>query len=76
MTPEMISAIGVIVLGVLSSFFGFYRYMIKTFLSELKPNGGSSLADKVDRLEKRIDDIYNILLSKEEKRARRKSKDS
>jgi hypothetical protein len=63
MTPEIISAIGVILISVLSSFLGVYRYMIKTFLSELKPNGGSSLADKVDRLESRIDDIYNILLS-------------
>ena len=30
-------------------------------LSELKPNGGSSMKDTVDRLEKRVDEIYKLL---------------
>ena len=30
-------------------------------LSELKPNGGSSMKDTVNRLEKRVDEIYKIL---------------
>lgn len=37
------------------------KVMIKDYLSELKPNGGSSMKDSVDRLEKRIDEIYKIL---------------
>ena len=36
------------------------RYMIKT-LSELRPNGGSSIKDQVNRLEQRVDDIYHLL---------------
>jgi hypothetical protein len=60
MTPEVISAIGVIVLGITGGFFGMIKYMIKA-LSELKPNGGSSIKDQVNRLEKRIDDIYQML---------------
>lgn len=63
----MISAIGVIILGITGGFFGMMRYMIKT-LAELKPNSGSSIKDKVEvnserlfRVEKRVDDIYEIL---------------
>ncbi len=60
MTEEVITAIGVIILGVTGGFFGMMRYMIKT-LSELRPNGGSSIKDQVNRLEKRVDDIYHLL---------------
>ena len=70
MTPEIISAIGVIVLGVTGGFFGMMRYMIKT-LSEIKPNSGSSIKDKVDintrrleKIEERVDNIYEILAKK------------
>jgi hypothetical protein len=59
-TPEVISAIGVIILGITGGFFGMIKYMIKA-LSELKPNGGSSIKDQVNRLEKRVDDIYHLL---------------
>jgi hypothetical protein len=59
-TPEVISAIGVIILGITGGFFGMIKYMIKA-LSELKPNGGSSIKDQVNRLEKRVDDIYQLL---------------
>lgn len=47
------------------------KNMIKEYLSELKPNGGSSLKDKVntindriERLENRVDSIYSILITK------------
>jgi hypothetical protein len=35
--------------------------MISKFLSELRPNSGSSMKDQITRLEERIDDIYAIL---------------
>ena len=38
------------VTAVLTGFGIFTRWIVKSFLSELKPNGGSSLADKI-RLE-------------------------
>lgn len=60
MTEEVITGIGVIILGVTGGFFGMMRYMIKT-LAELRPNGGSSIKDQVNRLEKRVDDIYQLL---------------
>ena len=39
------------------------RWVIKTYLAELRPNGGSSIKDQINRLEKRVDDLF-ILISK------------
>ncbi len=67
MQTEIISAIGVIILGIAGGFFGMMRYLIKT-LAELKPNSGTSIKDKVEvnserlfRVEQRVDAIYEIL---------------
>lgn len=45
------------------------RHLVKYYLAELKPNGGSSMKDKiadidskVDKLEARIDEIYTFLI--------------
>lgn len=59
--PEIIAAIGSAIVLVLGSIFAFSKWMITKFLSELRPNSGSSLKDQVTRLEKRVDDIYTIL---------------
>lgn len=71
MTPEVISAIAGGIVLILGAFFGFTKWMITKFLSELKPNGGSSMRDQVntntvrlERVETRVDDIYNILARK------------
>jgi hypothetical protein len=61
MTPELIGALAAAVVTILGAFFGFSKWVITTFLHELKPNGGSSMKDQVDRLEKRVDDIYQLL---------------
>ena len=51
--------VGVVtVLGALAS---YTQFMIKHYLSELKPNGGSSLKDQVNRLETRVDTIIELL---------------
>lgn len=71
MTPELVAAFGTIIITVFTGFFGLIRYMIKV-LSELKPNGGTSLKDQVNRLEQRVDDIYNVLLQIETKGKRKK----
>ena len=39
------------------------RFLIKSYLNELKPNGGSSIKDQINRLESRVDDLF-ILISK------------
>ena len=40
------------------------KWLVKHYLAELKPNSGSSLRDSVNRLEKRVDEIFTILLEK------------
>jgi len=47
------------------------RFLTKHYLSELKPNGGSSLRDEqtrqgdtIKRLEARVDSIYELLLER------------
>ena len=49
---------------------GLIRHMVKYYLSELRPdgNGGHNLAGRVDRIEKQVDKIYELLL--EERLAR------
>jgi hypothetical protein len=43
---------------------GLIRHLVKYYLSELRPdgNGGHNLAGRVDRIEKRVDKIYEMLL--------------
>ena len=47
------------------------RHLVKGYLAELKPNGGSSLRDEqnrqgdtIKRLESRVDEIYRLLLNR------------
>ena len=47
----------------LTSILVCLRWVIKSYLAELKPNGGSSIKDQINRLEKRVDDLF-ILINK------------
>jgi hypothetical protein len=40
------------------------QFLVKHYLQELKPNSGSSMKDAVNRLETRVDKIYEILCDK------------
>jgi hypothetical protein len=42
------------------------RWLVKHYLSELKPdgNGGHNLEGRVARIEEKIDTLYQILISK------------
>ncbi len=40
-----------------------HKAAIKSYLSELKPNSGSSMKDQISRLEQRVDDLF-VLISK------------
>jgi len=56
------TGIAIAVITIVASFAGAVRWLVKHYLEELKPNGGSSVKDQVNRLEARVDQIY-ILLS-------------
>ena len=49
------------VISILGSFVFAVRWLVKHFLSELKPNGGSSLKDSVSRLEVQMDLVIGML---------------
>ena len=64
MKPESWVAIASGVCAVSGSLFMGLRWVIKSYLAELKPNGGSSLKDQMNRLEQRVDDLYLLLVKK------------
>ena len=56
--------VAVAVIAIFSAFAGGIRWMVKHYLNELKPNGGSSMKDSLARMEKRIDDLYALIAGK------------
>lgn len=64
MQPNEWAATVVALLTIIAGFFGLIRWLVKSYLSELKPNGGSSLSDRVHRLEGKVDQIYYLLIMK------------
>jgi hypothetical protein len=49
-------------LGIIGGAIGLVRWLVKHYLAELKPNGGGSVKDQVNRLETRVDEIYSLLI--------------
>lgn len=64
MTPSDWAALAVSIFTIIAGFTAAVRWLVKHYLSELRPNSGSSLRDSVDRLEERVDRIYEMLLNK------------
>lgn len=60
------AAVAVGIVTVLGGVAAFLQFLVKHYLSELKPNSGSSLKDQVNRLETRLDKVYELLISKGE----------
>jgi hypothetical protein len=48
-------------IAIITAFVGAVGWLVKHYLSELKPNGGGSVKDQVNRLETRVDEIYKIV---------------
>ena len=63
MTPNEWVGLSVGVCAIASTLLLALRWVIKSYLQELKPNGGSSMKDQLNRLEARVDDLF-ILISK------------
>ena len=49
------------ILGIASTLFMGLRWIVKSFLMELKPNGGSSMKDKVNALEHKVDLLTELV---------------
>jgi hypothetical protein len=61
MTPNELVAFGVGVCSIAGALLLALRWVIKSFLSELKPNSGSSIKDQITRLEQRVDDLFTLI---------------
>ncbi len=62
MTVEDWALLILTTLFILAFVAGGIRWLVKHYLNELKPNSGSSLKDSVDRLEKKTDQLFDLLL--------------
>jgi hypothetical protein len=59
------AALFVSVLTIVGAFAATIRFLVKHYLYELKPNSGSSINDRVRKLEGKVDQIYYMLISKD-----------
>jgi hypothetical protein len=66
MTPSDWAAFAVAITTLIGSLAISIRWLVKHYLSELRPNSGSSLRDSVDILEARVDRIYEILCDRQQ----------
>ena len=66
MTANDQMALVVSIVTIIGSFIASVRWLVKHYLSELKPdgNGGHNLEGRVARIEEKIDTLYQILISK------------
>jgi len=64
MTPSNWAGLIVSIIAIVSAFAGSVRWLVKHYLNELKPNGGSSLKDAVNRLEAQMELILELVKSK------------
>ena len=64
MQAQDYATIAVAVCTIIGGFVGAVRWMVKHYLNELKPNGGSSVKDSVARLERQVEEIYRILITR------------
>ena len=68
MTPTDWLQLALGAIALIGSATALVRWLVIHYLAELKPNGGSSVKDQVSRLEKRVDEIYSLLLSNNTRR--------
>jgi hypothetical protein len=64
MQAQDYATVAVAVMTIIGGFGAAVKWLVKHYLIELKPNGGSSLKDSVKRLEERIDDLYKLIAEK------------
>jgi hypothetical protein len=62
MSPADWAAVAVAVTTIVASFAGSVRWLVKHYLNELKPNGGSSVKDQINRLEKELSILKDLVV--------------
>ena len=51
------TAVGGLVIAVLTAIYSSMRFMVKSIMRELSPNGGASIKDQVSRIEERLNQL-------------------
>ena len=62
MSPQDWLGLILTALSIVALVAGGVKWLVKHYLSELRPNGGSSVKDQVNRLEVKVDKLYDILI--------------
>lgn len=62
MNPQNWAGLIVSIIAIVSAFAASVRWLVKHFLYELKPNGGSSLKDSVSRLEQKVELLHELVI--------------
>ena len=64
MSPTDWAGLIVSIIAIATAFLTMVRWLVKHYLNELKPNGGSSMKDSINRLERQVEQIMTILMEK------------
>jgi hypothetical protein len=62
MTATNWATISVSAIAIITAFAGVVRWLVKHYLYELRPNGGSSLKDSVSRLEEKVTILHELVI--------------
>jgi len=62
MQAQDYATLTVAVMTIIGGFAAAVRWLVKHYLNELKPNGGSSVKDSVIRLEEKVEILYQIMI--------------
>jgi hypothetical protein len=62
MTPNDWAALAVAFTSLIGAVAIGVRHLVKHYLSELRPNGGSSVKDQVNRLEEKVEFLTDLVL--------------
>jgi hypothetical protein len=62
MTPNEWAGLTVAVTTLVGTLAMTVRHLVKHYLSELRPNGGSSVKDQVNRLEEKVEFLTDLVL--------------
>jgi hypothetical protein len=62
MTPNEWAALAVALTSIVGAVAIGVRHLVKYYLSELRPNGGSSVKDQVNRLEEKVEFLTEFVI--------------
>jgi hypothetical protein len=65
MNPSDWAGIAVAVCTLVVAYVGSIRWLVKHYLVELSENGGGSIKDTVNRLEEKVEILYEMMLHRD-----------